>query len=143
MPGSDGGRVPQPGAAYAQEGPDEGKPFENRDPSLFPEGTMSQFVTTHFVQQYTTNVQLLSQQKMSRLRASVSTATYTGKQGVPVDQFAATVANRRTTRYPALTPADTQTDRRWVFPADYDWNDLIDSIDKLRMLIDPQSSYVQ
>lgn len=104
---------------------------------------MSQFVTTHFVQQYTTNVQLLSQQKMSRLRASVSTGTYTGKQGVPVDQFAATVASRRTTRYPSLTPADTQTDRRWVFPSDYDWNDLIDNVDKLRMLIDPQSSYVQ
>lgn len=104
---------------------------------------MSQFVTTHFVQQYTTNVQLLSQQKMSRLRQSVTVGTYTGKQGVPVDQFAPTVAQKRTTRYPALTPADTQTDRRWVFPSDYDWNDLIDSIDKLRMLIDPQSSYVQ
>jgi len=104
---------------------------------------MSQFVTTHFVQQYTTNVQLLSQQRMSRLRGSVTTGTYTGKQGVPVDQFAPTVAQKRTTRYPALTPIDTQTDRRWVYPSDYDWNDLIDSIDKLRMLIDPQSSYVQ
>lgn len=103
---------------------------------------MSQFVTTHFVQQYTTNVQLLSQQKGSRLRNSVTTGQYTGKQGVPVDQFAPTVATRRTTRYPSLTPADTQTDRRWVYPADYDWNDLIDNIDKLRMLIDPQSSYV-
>lgn len=104
---------------------------------------MSQFVTTHFVQQYTTNVQLLSQQKGSRLRGSVTTGQYTGKQGVPVDQFAPTVAQKRTTRYPSLTPVDTQTDRRWVFPADYDWNDLIDNIDKLRMLIDPQSSYVQ
>lgn len=104
---------------------------------------MSQFVTTHYVQQYTTNVQMLSQQMNSRFRASVTTGSYTGKQGVPVDQFAPTTAQRRTTRYPALTPIDTQTDRRWVFPADYDWNDLIDSIDKLRMLIDPQSSYVR
>lgn len=103
---------------------------------------MSQFVTTHFVQQYTTNVQLLSQQRMSRLRNSVTAGQYVGKQGVPVDQFAPTVANKRTTRYPSLTPADTQTDRRWVYPSDYDWNDLIDQIDKLRMLIDPQSSYV-
>lgn len=104
---------------------------------------MSQFVTTHFVQQYTTNVQLLSQQKGSRLRNSVTTGQYKGKQGVPVEQFAPTVAQKRTTRYPSLTPVDTQTDRRWVFPVDYDWNDLIDNIDKLRMLIDPQSSYVQ
>lgn len=103
---------------------------------------MSQYVTTHYVQQYTTNVQLLSQQKGSRLRGSVTTGSYTGKQGVPVDQFAPTVATKRTTRYPSLTPADTQADRRWVFPSDYDWNDLIDNIDKLRLLIDPQSSYV-
>lgn len=104
---------------------------------------MSQFITTNFVQQYTTNVQLLSQQKGSRLRNSVTVGQYTGKQGVPVEQFAASVANRRTTRYPSLTPADVQSDRRWVFPSDYDWNDLIDNIDKLRLLIDPQSSYVQ
>ena len=104
---------------------------------------MSQAVTTHYVQQYTTNVQLLSQQKQSRFRSTVTTGAYVGKQGVPVDQFAPTVAQKRTTRYPALTPVDTQTDRRWVFPVDYDWNDLIDGIDKLRMLIDPQSSYVQ
>lgn len=103
---------------------------------------MSQFVTTHFVQQYTTNISLLAQQKGSRLAASMTQGTYVGKQGVPVEQFAPTVATKRTTRYPTLTPADTQTDRRWVFPSDYDWNDLIDGIDKLRMLIDPQSSYV-
>jgi len=76
---------------------------------------MSQFVTTHFVQQYTTNVQLLAQQKGSRLRNSVTQGVYKGKQGVPVDQFAPTVAQKRTTRYPSLTPIDTNTDRRWVF----------------------------
>jgi Phage capsid protein len=103
---------------------------------------MSQFVTTHYVQQYTTNIALLAQQKGSRLASSMTIGSYVGKQGVPVEQFAPTVAVKRTTRYPTLTPADTQTDRRWVFPSDYDWNDLIDSIDKLRMLIDPQSSYV-
>jgi hypothetical protein len=103
---------------------------------------MSQFVTTHYVQQYTTNVQLLSQQRGSRFRQAVTVGQYVGKQGVPVDQFSPTVAQKRTTRYPSLTPADTQADRRWVFPVDYDWNDLIDNIDKLRLLIDPQSSYV-
>ena len=103
---------------------------------------MSQSVTTHFVQQYTTNVQLLSQQIGSRLINSVTIGSYTGKAGVPVEQFAATVASKRTTRYPALTPVETSADRRWVYPVDYDWNDLIDNIDKLRMLIDPQSHYV-
>ncbi|CAB4121984.1 hypothetical protein UFOVP16_35 [uncultured Caudovirales phage] len=104
---------------------------------------MSQAVTTNFVQQYTTNVQLLAQQKGSRLRNSVTVGQYVGKQGVAVEQFAASVASKRTSRYPSLTPVDVQSDRRWVFPSDYDWNDLIDNIDKLRLLIDPQSSYVQ
>lgn len=103
---------------------------------------MSQFVPTHYVQQYTTNVQLLSQQRGSRFRQAVTVGQYTGRQGVPVNQFLPTVAVKRTTRYPSLTPADIQTDRRWVFPSDYDWNELIDNIDKLRMLTDPQSSYV-
>lgn len=104
---------------------------------------MSQFTATHFVQQYTTNVKLLSQQMMSRLRGSVTEGSYVGQQGVAVEQFVPIVAQLRTTRYPALVPADTQTDRRWVFPASYDANDLTDKIDLLKMLIDPTSSYVK
>jgi hypothetical protein len=52
-------------------------------------------------------------------------------------------AKKRTTRYPPLTPQDTPHDRPWVYPSDYDWNDMIDSIDKLRTAVDPQSSYAQ
>lgn len=103
---------------------------------------MSQLITTGFVQQYTTNVQLLLQQKGSRLRGSVTEGMHIGEQAVPVEQIGKVAATKRTTRYPDLTPVDTPQDRRWVFPSDYDWNDLIDNADKLRMLIDPQSSYV-
>jgi hypothetical protein len=103
---------------------------------------VSQLITTHFVQQYTTNVQLLLQQKGSRLRGSVREGMHVGEQAVPVDQIGKVEATKRGTRYPDLTPSDTPTDRRWVFPSDYDWNDLIDNVDKLRMLVDPQSSYV-
>jgi hypothetical protein len=104
---------------------------------------MSQQITTAFVQQYTTNVQLLLQQRGSRLRSTVMEGAHVGEQAVAVDQIGKVTATRRTTRYPDLTPQDTPADRRWVFPADYDWNDLIDNADKLRMLTDPQSSYVQ
>ena len=102
---------------------------------------MSEQVTAHFVQHYTTNVQLLSQQRNSRFRNTVSVGAYIGSQAQVVDQFVPTTAKKRTTRYPDLTPAETQGDSRWVFPFDYDWNDLIDNIDKLRLLIDPTSSY--
>lgn len=103
---------------------------------------MSQAVTTHFVQQYTSNVQMLLQQRGSKLRDAVMTSMQTGKQAVAVDQFAPVSALKRVGRYQPLTPQDTGTDRRWVFPNDYDWNDLIDNFDKLRLLVDPQSSYV-
>lgn len=104
---------------------------------------MSQAITTHFVQQYTTNVQMLLQQKGSKLRQAVMEMRHNGKQAVAVDQFAPVSATKRLGRYQPLLPQDTGTDRRWVFPNDYDWNDLIDNFDKLRLLIDPQSSYVQ
>lgn len=104
---------------------------------------MSQQIANHAVQQYTTNVQLLLQQRGSRFRGKVMEGAHVGEQASPVDQIGKVSATRRTSRYPDLTPQDTPVDRRWVFPADYDWNDLIDSIDKLRMLTDPQSSYVQ
>jgi hypothetical protein len=41
-----------------------------------------------------------------------------------------------------MSRVDAPTDRRWVFPQDYDLPQLIDSFDKLRLLIDPMSSYV-
>lgn len=103
---------------------------------------MSQQIPTHFVQQYTTNIQLLLQQKGSKLRNAVMTSSHNGKQAVAVDQWGPVAASKRTGRYQPLLPQDTPSDRRWVFPNDYDWNDLIDNFDKLRMITDPQSSYV-
>lgn len=103
---------------------------------------MSQNIPTHYAQQYADTVQLLLQQRGSRLRDTVSFKSITNaKAAVPVDQIGKVEATKRTTRYPQLTPADTPTDRPWVYPSDYDWNDLIDSIDKLRTIHDPQSSY--
>jgi len=103
---------------------------------------MSQQIPTHFAQQYATNIALLLQQRGSKLRDTVTMQSISGaKAAVPVDQIGAVAAQRRTTRYPALTPVDTPHSRPWVYPIDYDWMDLIDSVDKLRTLTDPQSAY--
>lgn len=101
------------------------------------------FIPTHYVQQYTTNVQLLLQQKGSKLRDLVMTGSHKGKAAAAVDQFGAVTAQKRSTRNEPVAFGVVPTDRRWVYPNDYDWYDSIDNIDKLRMLIDPQSSYVQ
>ena len=102
---------------------------------------MSFNVTTHFVQQYTTNVQLLLQQKGSKLRDTVTVGSYTGKAAKAVEQVGPVTAQKRTIRHGDTPLISTPADARWVFPTDYEWADLIDDQDKLRMLIDPQSSY--
>lgn len=98
-------------------------------------------VPVHYIQQYTSNIQLLLQAKGSKLRPYVSWGSHTGKQAVPVEQIGATNATKRSGRAQPLTPVDLPENRRWVFPTTYDWNTLVDNFDKLKMLIDPTSSY--
>lgn len=102
---------------------------------------MSVNITTAFVQQYTTNVSLLLQQRGSKLRDAVTVGTYTGKAAKAVEQIGAVTAQKRTTRHGDTPQISTPHDARWVFPTDYEWADLIDDQDKLRMLIDPTSPY--
>lgn len=102
---------------------------------------MSFEVTTAFVQQYTTNVQLLLQQRGSKLRNAVTVGSYTGKAAKCVEQIGEVTAIKRTTRHGDTPLISTPHDARWVFPTDYEWADMIDDQDKLRMLIDPTSPY--
>jgi len=104
---------------------------------------MSEFVTTAFVQQYTTNVQLLLQQKGSKLRDYCTMGSYTGKAAKAVEQIGAVTAQKKTSRHSDTPLISTPHDARWVYPEDYEWADMIDDQDKLRMLIDPTSPYAQ
>lgn len=104
---------------------------------------MSINLTTYYVQQYSTNIQLLLQQQGSKLRNAVTVGSYTGKQASPVDQIGKIEMQAVTSRFGAMGRIDAPTDRRWVFPSDFDLPQLIDSFDKLRMITDPKSSYVQ
>lgn len=103
---------------------------------------MSSGIPTFYVQQFSSNIQLKLQQKGSRLRSAVMSGMHMGTQASPVDQFGAVAANKVTGRYNPMQRVDAPTDRRWVLPQDYDLPQLIDSFDKLRMLIDPMSAYV-
>ena len=96
-----------------------------------------------FVEQFSSNIQLKLQQKGSRLREAVMSGDHIGSQASPVDQFGAIAANKVIGRYQTMPQVDAPTDRRWVFPQDYDLNQLLDSFDKLRLLIDPMGAYVQ
>lgn len=103
---------------------------------------MSQQVTTAFVQQFRSNVQHLSQQKGSRLRMGVRNETQVGKSEF-FDQLGATAAVKKSGRHTPTPRVDSQHARRRVTLNDYEWADLIDKQDKIRMLIDPTSEYAQ
>lgn len=96
-----------------------------------------------YVQQFSSNIQLKLQQKGSRLRHTVMSGNQIGSQASPVDQFGAIAANKVVNRYAPMQQVDAPTDRRWVFPQDYDLPQLLDSFDKLRLLINPMSAYVE
>lgn len=102
---------------------------------------MSFEVNTAFVQQYKDNVQMLLQQCGSKLRDCLSVDSYTGKAAKAVEQIGAVTAQKRTTRHGDTPLISTPHDARWVFPTDYEWADMIDDQDKLRMIIDPTSPY--
>ena len=103
---------------------------------------MSIQITTSFVEQYSSNVSMLSQQMGSKLRGSVDVETINGKNAF-FDQVGVTAAQLRTSRHGDTPQIDTPHSRRRLSLADYEWADLVDDVDKVRMLVDPTSSYAK
>ena len=103
---------------------------------------MSTQVTTAFSQQFSANVQLLSQQTGSILRGGVDEESVTGEKAF-FDQVGAAAAVKRTTRHGDTPLVETPHSRRQVTLESYEWADLIDDADKIRMLIDPTSTYAR
>ena len=104
---------------------------------------MSVNVTTFYVQQYAKIINELVQQRDSRLRRAVTEQRYEGKAGSPVEQVGAIAMQPVTTRYQPMGRVDAPTDRRWVYPSDFDLPQLLDSFDQLRLLVDPKSKFVE
>jgi|TARA_Y100001951_G_scaffold100662_1_gene104424 hypothetical protein len=103
---------------------------------------MSNQITTAFVEQYSRNVTMLSQQMGSKLRDTVDQESIVGKNAF-FEQIGVTAAQKKLSRHSDTPQLDTPHDRRRVSMDDYEWADLIDDVDKIRMLIDPTSSYAK
>ena len=101
---------------------------------------MSSQVDTAYVYQYRNNVSMLVQQKGSRLRPFVRVEPQNSEFEF-YDRIGATDAVEITGRHQDTPLVSTPHDRRRVSLRDYDWADLIDRQDKLKMLIDPTSAY--
>jgi hypothetical protein len=104
---------------------------------------MSANLPTWFIEQYNNNVQLLVQQRVSRLRNAVTIGTYKGTQASPVDQVGVLEMNEVTGRFEPMPRSDAPLDRRWVSPLDADLAQLCDTFDKLRVANDPMSGETQ
>lgn len=90
-----------------------------------------------FVQNYGTSVLMMAQQRESKLRNVVLNETATG------ERFYFELYNRNpsmqqvTNRFGDIVVTDTAMERRAVDLLDYDFAQMIDSFDKVKMLIDP------
>lgn len=103
---------------------------------------MSFTVTDAMVQQFGSNVRHLAQQSEARLRGKVIEEQITGDSAY-LEQMAPTAARKIVTRHADSPMMNTQHLRRRIAPYDYDWGDLVDRLDKLKLLIDPESQYAK
>jgi hypothetical protein len=103
---------------------------------------MSDQITTALVKGFRANFTLLAQQKKSRLRMAVREEPLTGEDDF-FDRVGAADGADITSRHGDTQYASTPHDRRKVYAIGWEWADLIDKPDKVRMLGDPQSTYVQ
>lgn len=82
------------------------------------------------------------QQKKSKLEATVRVVEQKGKE-TSIDRIGKSEPVKKTTRYPTTPRVGTDFDRRWIMSDTWQWGDLIDDDDKLRLMGDPTSELAQ
>ena len=101
---------------------------------------MSVQIPAAMVEQFSSNVEHLGQQMQCRFDGKVRAESQNGKTKF-FEQLGATKAVKRTARHADTPRVDSQHRRRAVYLQDYDWSDLVDSLDEVKLLINPTSSY--
>lgn len=103
---------------------------------------MSENLSKLWTTQFSTNLQLRLQQQGSRLRGKVMEGFHVGKQASPVQYVGPVQLKTPAGRFAPKSRQDADFMRRWVFPQDGEIDQLIDSFDQLKTIIDPKSQYV-
>lgn len=102
-----------------------------------------QNVPSHYYTQFAQNIDLLLQQRNSRLSDKVMSGNHSGEKASPVDQVGKVEMQDIVDRFATISRVDSPLARRWVSPISSDLPQLLDTFDKLKLLIDPTSTYVQ
>jgi len=96
-------------------------------------------ISTAFVKQFASNIEILSQQKGSKLRNAVRIKPGVVGEETFIDQIGARTAREKTTRHADVEYSDSDYQRRKVAMVTVYDATLIDKEDKLKMLADPTS----
>lgn len=103
---------------------------------------MANTISKAFVEQFKSNVVHLAQQRGSRLKDAVINETVTGDKH-NFERIGSLDSIEKTTRHTSTPVLDVPHSRRVVSMRDWQWADLIDQEDKIRLLISPQSEYAK
>jgi hypothetical protein len=104
---------------------------------------MSFQVTEAMVQQYGTNFRTLYQQRQSRLAPWCQIESGIVGQSKSVERVGKAEAYDITSRHADTKYVEVPHSRRWLDLQDKGWAELVDEMDKIRMLADPTSPYSQ
>lgn len=104
---------------------------------------MSFQVTEAFVQQFSANFAHLAQQMESRFQGTVRIEAGIVGDSKKISRIGATAAQKRTTRHGDTPLIETPHSTRWIDLEDYEWADLVDELDKKKLLADPTSDYLK
>ncbi len=99
-------------------------------------------VDADFVEAFKSNVIHLSQQHPSRLRPTVDSMTVKAETA-NVERMGNKEAVEKTTRHTPTPILDVPHDRRKLTMQDFQWADLVDEEDQIKMLISPKSEYAK
>lgn len=98
-------------------------------------------ITTAFAKQYAASLYILAQQLGSKMQDKVRRETITNAEEAYYDTIGTVAAQKKTVRH-GPTPNNEQTHgRRKVTPEDYNTNSFVDNEDKLKMIVDPTSTF--
>jgi hypothetical protein len=102
---------------------------------------MSFPIAENMVVQYANNFRMLSQQKKARLRPFCQIESGIVGASKSVERMGSSEAYDITSRHADTKFVETPHSRRWIDLADKGWAELIDKLDKVRLLADPAAGY--
>jgi len=96
-----------------------------------------------YTTQFSTVLELLLQQKGTKLRKHVREGFHFGKMASPVQQIGAIALKTPSGRFAPKNMSAAPFVRRWVFPQEGEIDQLIDSFDELQTIVDPKAQYAE